>query len=41
MINTGGKTSYGFTGLTWRIPIYKGFFFEGEFGGCGQHLAVA
>ena len=32
MINTGGKTSYGFTGLTWRIPIYKGFFFEGEFG---------
>ena len=33
MINTGGKTSYGFAGLTWRIPIYKGFFFEGEFGG--------
>jgi len=33
MINTGGKTSYGFTGFTWRIPIYKGFFFEGEFGG--------
>ena len=32
MINTGGGTSYGFTGLTWRIPIYKGFFFEGEFG---------
>ena len=32
MINTEGKTSYGFTGLTWRIPIYKGFFFEGEFG---------
>jgi lipid A 3-O-deacylase len=32
MINTGGKTSYGFTGLTWRIPLYKGFFFEGEFG---------
>ena len=30
MINTGGKTSYGFTGLTWRLPIYKGFFFEGE-----------
>ena len=41
MINTGGKTSYGFTGLTWRIPIYKGFFFEGEFGARGQHLAVA
>ena len=41
MINTGGKTSYGFTGLTWRIPIYKGFFFEGEFGGCGQHFAPA
>ena len=20
MINTGGKTSYGFTGLTWAIP---------------------
>jgi lipid A 3-O-deacylase len=33
MINTGGKTSYGFTGLTWRIPIYQRFFFEGEFGG--------
>ena len=33
MINTGGKTSYGFTGLTWRLPIYKGFFFEGELGG--------
>jgi lipid A 3-O-deacylase len=33
MINTGGKTSYGFTGLTWRIPIYWRFFFEGEFGG--------
>jgi hypothetical protein len=32
MISTGGKTSYGFTGLTWRIPIYKAFFFEGEFG---------
>ena len=26
MINTGGKTSYGFTGLTWRIPIYQWFF---------------
>ena len=23
MINTEGKTSYGFTGLTWRIPLYK------------------
>ena len=33
MINTGHGTSYGFTGLTWRIPIYKAFFFEGEFGG--------
>jgi lipid A 3-O-deacylase len=33
MINTGGKTSYGFTGLTWRIPIYGPVFFEGEFGG--------
>jgi hypothetical protein len=33
MVNTGGKTSYAFTGLTWRIPIYKAFFFEGEFGG--------
>jgi lipid A 3-O-deacylase len=33
MINTGGKTSYAFTGLTWRIPIYWRFFFEGEFGG--------
>ena len=33
MINTGGKTSYGFAGLTWRIPIYQRFFFEGEFGG--------
>ena len=26
------QDEYGFTGLTWRIPIYKGFFFEGEFG---------
>ena len=33
MINTGGGTSYGFAGLTWRIPIYGKFFFEGEFGG--------
>jgi lipid A 3-O-deacylase len=33
MINTGGGTSYGFAGLTWRIPIYRRFFFEGEFGG--------
>jgi lipid A 3-O-deacylase len=33
MINTGGKTSYGFTGFTWRIPIYSKFFFEGELGG--------
>jgi hypothetical protein len=33
MINTGGKTSYLFTGLTWRIPIYGPLFFEGEFGG--------
>jgi lipid A 3-O-deacylase len=33
MINTGGKTSYAFTGLTWRIPIYGPVFFEGEFGG--------
>ena len=33
MINTGGKTSYAFGGLVWRIPIYGRFFFEGEFGG--------
>ena len=33
MINTGGKTSYAFGGFTWRIPIYRKFFFEGEFGG--------
>ncbi len=33
MINTGGKTSYGFGGLNWRIPIIGKFFFEGEFGG--------
>ena len=33
MINTAGGTSYGFVGLTWRIPIYQRFFFEGEFGG--------
>ncbi len=33
MINTAGKTSYAFTGFTWRIPIYRKFFFEGEFGG--------
>ena len=41
MINTGGKTSYGFAGLTWRIPIYKGFFFEGEFGGAVNTSPVA
>jgi len=33
MVNTGGKTSYAFTGLTWRIPVYGPVFFEGEFGG--------
>jgi lipid A 3-O-deacylase len=33
MINTEHGTSYGFAGLTWRIPIYQRFFFEGEFGG--------
>ncbi len=33
MINTGGKTSYGYGGFVWRIPIYQKFFFEGEFGG--------
>ncbi len=33
MINTRGRTSYSFTGFTWRIPIYKKFFFEGELGG--------
>jgi hypothetical protein len=33
MINTEGKTSYGFLGFAWRIPIYQKFFFEGEFGG--------
>ncbi len=39
MINTGGKTIYGFTGLTWRIPICKGFF-EGEFGAVGTPRAA-
>ena len=33
MINGEGKTSYGFGGLTWRIPIYGPVFLEGEFGG--------
>jgi hypothetical protein len=37
MINTGGKTSYGFTGFTWRIPIYGPVFFEGEFGGAANN----
>ena len=36
MINTGGRTSYAFTTLNWRIPIYLSFFFEGEFGGAAQ-----
>ena len=40
MINTGGGTSYGFTGFTWRIPIYKGFFFEGELGGAVNSSAL-
>jgi len=37
MINTGGKTSYAFTGFTWRIPIYGPIFFEGEFGGAANN----
>ncbi len=36
MINTGGRTSYAFTTLNWRIPIYSSFFFEGEFGGAAN-----
>jgi hypothetical protein len=33
MINTQGRDSYGFTGLTWRFPLFDRLFFEGEFGG--------
>ena len=33
MINTAGKTSYAFASLNWRVPIYKMFYSEGEFGG--------
>jgi hypothetical protein len=37
MINTGGKTSYGFGGFNWRIPIVGKFFFEGELGGAANN----
>ena len=30
MINTGGKTSYAFTGLTWRFRSTKAVFFRGR-----------
>jgi hypothetical protein len=33
MLNTGGKTSYGYGGFTWRLPIWGKFFFEAELGG--------
>jgi hypothetical protein len=33
MLNTGGKTSYGYGGFTWRLPIWGRFFFEAELGG--------
>lgn len=33
MINIEGKTSYGFGGFTWRIPVYGPLYFEGELGG--------
>ena len=37
MINAGRGTSYVFTGVNWRIPIYSPFFFEGEFGGAANN----
>ena len=33
MLNTGGKTSYGYAGFNWRLPLWSRFYFEGELGG--------
>jgi hypothetical protein len=32
VVNTLGRTSYGFGGLNWRAPIFGRAFAEGEFG---------
>lgn len=33
MIDFEGRTSYAYSGVTWRVPIYDRLFGEGEFGG--------
>jgi len=33
MVSVEGRTSYGFAGVNWHVPIWDRFFFEGEFGG--------
>jgi hypothetical protein len=32
-VNTANRTSIGYAGLLWTIPIYKGFVWEPSFGG--------
>lgn len=31
-LNTAGKTSFAYTGLTWTFDVWKGIFVEGTFG---------
>lgn len=33
MVNFEGRTSYAYTGVNWRVPIYDRLFAEVEFGG--------
>jgi len=33
MVSVEGRTSYGFAGVNWRVPIWDRFFAEAEFGG--------
>jgi lipid A 3-O-deacylase len=33
MVSLQGATSYAYSGLTWRVPVYDRLFVEGEFGG--------
>jgi lipid A 3-O-deacylase len=32
MVSLQGATSYAYSGLTWRVPVYDRLFVEGEFG---------
>lgn len=33
LVSLQGTTSYAYSGLTWRVPVYDRLFLEGEFGG--------